>query len=65
MSKAQLRCEPLCRMCVAEDQVTPATVADHVIPHRGDYALFWNGELQSLCGHHHNSAKQREEARGA
>jgi hypothetical protein len=52
-------------MCEAEGRVEVATVADHVVPHRGDWALFWEGDLQSLCAHHHNSAKHSEEARGA
>lgn len=37
---------------------------DHVVPHRGDYDLFWHGELQTLCTRCHNSAKQKEEAQG-
>lgn len=62
--KAQLASEPLCRMCGARGTLTAATVADHVVPHRGDYDLFWNGELQSLCASHHSSAKQSIEVRG-
>lgn len=60
----QLSIEPLCRKCSALGVVKPATVADHIIPHRGDEHLFWNGDLQSLCDHCHNSAKKAEEARG-
>jgi 5-methylcytosine-specific restriction endonuclease McrA len=60
----QLQREPLCRMCAAAGRVTPATVADHVIPHRGNETLFWEGELQSLCAPHHDATKQRIEARG-
>lgn len=51
-------------MCLEEDEtVTVATVCDHVEPHRGDEYLFWFGATQSLCAHHHNSTKQREEKR--
>lgn len=57
----QLRLEPLCRMCLAEEIVCVATVADHVVPHRGDVDAFWAGDLQSLCTPHHNSRKQAEE----
>lgn len=40
----------------------PATVVDHVIPHRGDKALFWDrSNWQPLCAHHHNRHKQRQE----
>lgn len=63
--RAQLQAEPLCRMCRAAGRITPATVADHVKPHRGDPDLFWNGELQSLCDAKpwrcHSSIKQRQE----
>lgn len=61
-AKAQLAAEPLCVMCKAEGFIEPATVCDHVIPHRGDVDLFWNGETQSLCTRHHSGAKQAEEA---
>lgn len=59
--EAQLSMQPLCVMCLDGEVVEPATVCDHVTPHRGDEALFWSGPFQSLCAHHHNSAKQREE----
>lgn len=63
--KTFLRTHPLCRMCEAQGRVTPATVVDHIIPHKGDQALFWDtGNWQPLCTHHHNSAKQREERGG-
>lgn len=57
--------EPLCRMCAARDAVTPATVCDHMAPHRGDRALFFDFDnTQSLCKPCHDSTKQAEEARG-
>ena len=57
---------PLCLMCHREGRITAATVVDHIIPHRGDQALFWDtGNWQSLCKRCHDSAKQAEErARG-
>jgi 5-methylcytosine-specific restriction enzyme A len=33
---------PLCTACRAEGRVVPATVVDHVLPHRGDQKLFWD-----------------------
>lgn len=60
----QLDSEPLCRMC-PEGSKRIATIADHVIPHRDDYALFWYGELQSLCKPCHDIKKQRAERREA
>jgi 5-methylcytosine-specific restriction endonuclease McrA len=59
----QLRDEPLCRICAALGRVVVAVVADHVVPHRGDPALF-EGELQSLCKLCHDSVKQQQEKSG-
>lgn len=48
---------PTCTMCEQ-----PATVVDHVIPHKGNMRLFWDrSNWQALCQHHHNSTKQRAE----
>ena len=53
---------PLCVMCARAGIATPATVVDHIKPHRGDRALFWNrANWQPLCAHCHNSHKQRQE----
>jgi hypothetical protein len=60
----QLRIEPLCRMCAAEDKVVAATVADHIEPWHGDVNKFWLGPLQSLCSHCHESRKKHLERRG-
>lgn len=57
---AQLRAYPLCRYCERQGRVTAATVADHIIPHRGDPSLF-AGPLQSLCATCHNTVKRAEE----
>jgi hypothetical protein len=56
--------EPLCRLCLERGRVTPATIADHVTPHRGDWNAFLLGELQSLCRACHNRDKRFEEIRG-
>ena len=32
---------------------------------KGNYDLFWHGELQSLCAFHHNKTKQRIERKGS
>ena len=64
----QLVTEPLCRTCAKHGRITLATVADHVIPHRGDETLFFEGELQSLCDEEpwrcHSRVKQQEERLG-
>lgn len=63
--RQQLQHHPLCVMCRAKGIVAVATVADHVVPHKGNYDLFWHGELQSLCAFHHNKTKQRIERKGS
>lgn len=62
--KDQLAREPLCRMCKSQGRVVSAIICDHVEPHRGNEDRFFNGPFQSLCKAHHDSLKQREEARG-
>lgn len=64
LAKQQLAAHPTCRMCEGQGKITPATVCDHVTPHRGDPEKFWSGPFQSLCKPCHDSAKQSEEARG-
>ena len=57
-----LMSHPLCVMCEQQGRLTAATVVDHVVPHKGDSAVFWDtGNWQSLCTNHHNSHKQRIE----
>jgi 5-methylcytosine-specific restriction enzyme A len=63
--KRQLQREPLCAMCAKAGRVVLAMVADHIRPHHGDLALFWDPDnLQSLCFTHHNSSKQSVERIG-
>ena len=48
--QAFLARHPLCVMCAAAGRLEPATVVDHIVPHRGDTRLFWNkANWQSLC----------------
>jgi 5-methylcytosine-specific restriction endonuclease McrA len=64
IAKQQLMAEPLCRLCAGRGLVTPATIADHIVPHAGDVEAFWGGELQSLCVPCHQSPKRMLEGRG-
>ena len=46
---------PLCVECRKAGMVVEATVVDHIVPHRGDYELFWEpANHQPLCERHHN-----------
>jgi hypothetical protein len=52
-------------MCLAAGRgPVAATVADHVVPWRGNINQFWLGELQSLCSHCHESTKKFCEKHG-
>lgn len=55
---------PLCVMCLAEGKARSGNIADHRIPHKGNEILFFEGELDTLCEHHHNSVKQSFERTG-
>lgn len=56
---------PLCAMHQQLGQVVPATVVDHIKPHRGDQSLFWDkANHQPLCESCHNRHKQRQEHTG-
>lgn len=54
--------DPLCRACAQHDQVTPSTEVDHIVPHRGDEAEFWDwNNVQGLCASCHGAKTQRGE----
>lgn len=56
---------PLCQMHERLGAVVAATVVDHIVPHRGDSALFWDrSNWQSLCKPCHDRHKQRLERSG-
>jgi hypothetical protein len=54
----------LCEWCEARGLYTLATIAHHLVPHRGDPVLFWSGELVSLCKECHDSDAQAIEKGG-
>jgi 5-methylcytosine-specific restriction enzyme A len=60
----QLRIEPLCALCLRRGLATPATIADHVEPVRGDPIAFATGQLQSLCKPCHDGDKRYYELHG-
>jgi 5-methylcytosine-specific restriction endonuclease McrA len=60
--KARLEWLTMFPACAHPGCNAQATTVDHIIPHRGDQAKFWDKlNWQSLCTHHHNSHKQRTE----
>jgi 5-methylcytosine-specific restriction protein A len=53
---------PCCVECRKLGLSVEATVVDHIIPHRGDYELFWEPKNhQALCDTHHNRKTGRGE----
>jgi 5-methylcytosine-specific restriction enzyme A len=53
-----------CLGCAALGIRAPTEVVDHVVPHRGDRALFWDSRnWQPACTWHHSSVKASLEAK--
>jgi 5-methylcytosine-specific restriction enzyme A len=53
---------PLCVACPLY-RLTPATVVDHIKPHRGNVDLFWDaGNHQALCKQCHDRKTAKETA---
>lgn len=49
-------------LCAVPGCNQPATVADHIIPHRGNVELFWAAENhQGMCRKHHSEKTGRGE----
>lgn len=50
-----LRAHPLCVRHEARGETVAASVVDHIVPHRGDKALFWQRDnWQPLCKQCHD-----------
>jgi 5-methylcytosine-specific restriction enzyme A len=51
----------LCAECKKQGLVVMGTETDHIVPHRGDAALFWDSQnWQRLCEMHHGQKTARE-----
>jgi 5-methylcytosine-specific restriction protein A len=61
--KAQLTLHPYCQCPQHDGKRVPATIADHVEPHRGDPHKFWYGELMSLTKRCHDGWAQKKDRR--
>lgn len=45
---------PICMECERQGRDTVAYLVDHIIPHNGNYELFWDqSNWQSMCNPHH------------
>ena len=55
--RAYLAAHPLCVKCQAEGRLEPATVVDHIKPHRGDMRLFWDVTNWQPLGKRHHDQK--------
>ncbi|WP_330547708.1 HNH endonuclease [Caminicella sporogenes] len=64
LRKKVLTKHPLCVECEEKGRLTPATVVDHIVPHHGNEALFWDEDnLQSLCKSCHDRKTAKEDGR--
>lgn len=61
-SKGYLRSHPVCVHCLAKGLTVASSEVDHIIPHRGDMALFWNrANWQALCHACHSAKTVRDD----
>ncbi|MCE2660749.1 MAG: HNH endonuclease [Rubrivivax sp.] len=59
-----LRSHPLCLHCQRQGKLVPATDVDHIQPHKGDRALFWDSDnWQGLCKPCHSAKTATEDGR--
>ncbi len=62
VSKSYLNNHPFCVRCLQEGKYTPATVVDHIKPHKGNKNLFWDkNNWQSLCKSCHDKKTATED----
>ena len=65
LSRAFLGRNPLCKMCEQIGRTRLAVLVDHIKPHKGDEALFWDEDnWQGLCKTDHDAAKAEFENSG-
>jgi 5-methylcytosine-specific restriction enzyme A len=59
--RSYLVLHPLCMRCLVQGRVAAATVVDHVVPHRGNAALFWDeANWTALCKPCHDAKTARD-----
>jgi len=60
-SRRFLRQHPFCVCAACAGKLIPATVVDHIVPHRGDNTLFWdvsNWQPMAKACHDKKTAKE-------
>ena len=64
-TKQHLAAHPICAYCALDGIATAASLVDHLFPHHGDQAVFWQREPWiSSCADCHNGMKQSLERQG-
>ena len=58
-----LKREPLCRMCIAKNRVTPATIADHIVSIAKGGPIHDPSNLQPLCKRGHDDKSLLEQGK--
>ncbi|CAG9184237.1 HNH endonuclease [Cupriavidus respiraculi] len=57
-----LKANPICVEHRKAGRIVPATVVDHIVPHKGDQRLFWRrSNWQALCKSCHDRKTARED----
>ena len=63
-SRRFLNENPLCALCKQAGRIRGSEVTDHIIPHKGDMALFWDrNNWQPLCCRCHSRKTALEDGR--
>ena len=62
VAKSFLQKHPLCAECERKGVIRMATCVDHIVPHHGDSALFWDSSnWQPLCQECHSRKTAAED----
>ena len=63
-SRQFLRENPLCAECRKAGRLLASEATDHIIPHKGDMALFWDrSNWQALCRQCHSRKTAKQDGR--
>lgn len=63
-SRQFLRENPLCALCLKSGRIRTSEATDHIVPHKGDMAAFWDRtNWQALCKSCHDRKTAKEDGR--